>query len=104
MEYLWERVRSFLPRDDLLCLRESQVPRRMRLVRARLDDCVVAVGTCTPSAVLGRRNDVTRVTKPWMETTTTVQTQRCTVTVFRVEWTIEVFPKRDIDEGAQSGH
>ena len=58
MEYLWERVRSFLPRDDLLCLRESQVPRRMRLVRARLDDCAVADGTCTPSAVLGRRNDV----------------------------------------------
>ena len=30
----------------------------MRVVRARLDDCVVAVGTRTPSAVLGRRKDV----------------------------------------------
>ena len=29
----------------------------MRVVRARLDNCVVAIGTRTPSAVLGRRND-----------------------------------------------
>ena len=30
----------------------------MPVVRARLDNCVVAVGTRTPSTVLGRRKDV----------------------------------------------
>ena len=38
-KYLWERIRIFLPRDDLLCLREtSEFHAEMRVVRARLDD------------------------------------------------------------------
>ena len=57
-KHSWERTRSVLPRDDRLCLREtSKFHAECEWFGARLNNCAVAVGTCTPSTVLGRRND-----------------------------------------------
>ena len=76
----------------------------MRVVRARLDDCVVAVGTRTPSTVLGRRKDVfpkvgwnadPMEPNVYHKAVDGNDNDNANTEVhsgnFRVEWTIEVF-------------
>ena len=89
----------------------------MRVVRARLDTCVVAVGARTPSAVLGRRNDVfMRVGRnaEAMEPNAyhkavdgnddDIANTEVHSDSFRVEWTIEVVQNVTWMNEHKSGH